>query len=475
MIEVFVRIFAVALAAALPALHGEFKQGRGEFKLAVYGKPAFKKNPVRLDPTKAYLLTGTYRTEGPATEVSLGMELRDADGFPLRAVMYTSIPGSETELAAPLAKGDTEIRVKDAANWRLDSGKLAVPVVNFKAAKLSPNEVAFEMKEIVRDQKSGTWILKLVKPVRRAFPAGTKIRRHAGRPPFNAVWRAMIDGKKRTFKKLILPGEKYDPASRHFYPGTRSGRIFTFAPKGVDVYFSNLKCVPVEGEELQKLLREKRKEYLPLFPMGKIKPQISPDGRQVWRTKVDGGFQICDCRIPQDQVKQIEALVSADRPGLMGCFFNLNQDGEEFAHRRAVPMRPDGKPRWMIIFPEHRTRHGVLDHLDFGWRRNAGEALISVERVRVLDRVNLIPGADDVPRECPVAIDYIMYQGKPHKLEWTGGNNPGMKIAWFDAAGKVVSSTELPAGKESVEFVLPELAVRGELRVAPGGSGEKYQ
>ncbi len=200
MIEVFMRIFAVALAAALPALHGEFKPGRGEFKLAVYGKPAYKKHSVRLDPAKAYLLTGTYRTEGPATEVSLGMELRDADGFPLRAVMFTGIPGSETELVAPLAKGDTEIRVKDASFWRLDSGKLAVPVVDFKAAKLSPNEVAFEMKEIVSDPKSGTWILKLAKPVRRSFPAGTKIRRHSGRPPFNTAWRVLIDGKKRAVR-----------------------------------------------------------------------------------------------------------------------------------------------------------------------------------------------------------------------------------------------------------------------------------
>ena len=459
-----------AFAAALSCAEADFKPGKGEFELKTYGRRAYKSKSVMIDTGKAYWLTGTYRTAGEPTEISLGMELYDADGDQIYPFMFTAFPGSETELAAPLAKGDSEIKVKDAAKWRLDSGKFAVPVIDFKARKIRPGDLALEVRKIVREK--GVWVLKLAKPAPLALTAGTKLRRHAGRAPFNAVWRGMIDGKKRTFGKLILPGEKYDPASHHFYPGTRSGRIFTIAPKGVTVYFSNLKCVPVAGAELEKLKRGGGKgDYLALFPMGKIKPLFAPGGRQVWHAKPHGGFQSGDCRIPQDKVRQIEALVSADRPGMMGCFFHIAQDGEEFVHYRGVPMRSDGKPRWMIVRPDHKTRRGMLTYLDFGWRNSDG-ADLSVERVRVLDQVNLIPGADDVPRGFPVAVDYILDQGKPHRLSWSGGANPGLKIEWFDAAGQVFAATELAAGRKSVDFILPERAVRGELRVAPGGSGE---
>ena len=464
-----VRKAVVPMLAALLCAASAFGADRQVRELKVYGRRAYKK-PIKLGGL-CWQLSGEFRTDGEPTEVVLGMELFDKDGNQIYPFVFTAFPGTETTLVKPLRKGDTTLVVKEARNWNAKLGKLAVPAASFKELGVHPRDVALEFKTLKKTAEG--YELTLVKPVKFDLPAGSVVRQHTGVPPFSAGWRRMVGGKWTWFDKYIFPGTRN---GWEVWEKAVTGRIFIQAPPGVTVYFRNVECKPVFGGVGACIPETRRAETLTLYFAGKGKPVLTPDGGTAWKMKPQATLRRTDLRFEASEAQQIEALVSADTPGMLGTFVYGFDGKKNFVIPRATPVIPDGQPHWVIVHPRYPSKESIVTALDFGWR-NLWGGTVRIEKVRVLKKKNFIPGEDAVPRNTPVYLDYI-WGGREYLLYWTDGGSgidlgesPGTKITWLDAEDRKLGVTELPRGGKHLRFVPPASAVRGVLTVRPGGVG----
>ena len=437
-------------------------------ELKVYGRRAYKK-PIKLGG-KFWNLSGEFRTDGEPTEVVLGMELLDKDGNQIYPFMFTAFPGTETTLVKPLRKGDATLVVKDGRNWNAKLGKLAVPASSFKELGVHPRDVALEFKTI---KKVGDgYELTLVKPVKFDLPAGAVVRQHTGVPPFSAGWRRMVGGKWTWFDKYIFPGTRN---GWEVWEKAVTGRIFIQASPGVTVYFRNVECKPVFGGVGTCIPETRRAETLTLYFAGKGKPVLTPDGGTAWKMKPQASLRRTDLRFEAAEAQQIEALVTADTPGMLGTFVYGYDGKKNFMIPRATPVIPDGRPHWVIVHPRYPSDKSVVTALDFGWR-NLWGATVRVEKVRVLGEKNFIPGAEFLRAGEPVFLDYL-WGGREYLLEWRGGHSDGspkVSIKWLDGEDRVIGSTELPAGYATLKFSPPATTARGVLTLAGDALSYRY-
>ncbi|MBQ6352221.1 MAG: beta-galactosidase, partial [Lentisphaeria bacterium] len=327
-----------------------------------------------------------------------------------------------------------------------------------------PRDVALEFKSLKKTDNG--YELALVKPVKFALPAGAVVRQHTGLPPFNAGWRRMVGGRWTQFARRFYP----------LPPGAVTGRIFVQAPKGTRVRFRDLGMFPIGSDKVVDNAAVRARHQLPLYFAGKGKPVLTPDGGTAWAMKPQDSLRRTDLRKPAALAEQIEALVTADTPGMLGIFIHGFDGKKNFVIPRATPVIPDGKPHWVIVHPRYPSPDSVVTAVDLGWRNNWG-GTVRIEKVRVLGERNFIPGADTVPRNTPVELDYL-WGGREYRLCWTDGGSsidrgesPGTRIAWLDSDDRELGVTELPAGKAHLDFTPPASAVRGVLTVAPGGVG----
>jgi len=456
--------FVLPILAALCTLTASGADGKVH-ELKVYGKRAYK-SPVKIAPDNVYYLSGEVRTDGEPTEVSVGVEFYDANGDQIYPFMFTTFPGTETTLVEPLRKGDTTLVVKDARNWNAKLGKLAVPAVSFRKLGVHPRDVALEFKTLKKTEKG--YELTLAKPVKFDLPAGSVVRQHTGVPPYNAGWRRMVGGKWTRFEKVF-----FDHRRDHSVPpGAVSAKVFIHAEKGAKVYFRNLGFFKYDRStvDFRKLSR------IQLYFAGKGKPFLTSDGGTAWRMKPQATLRRTDLRFRAFRARQIEALVTADTPGMLGTFVYGFDGKKNFLIPRATPVIPDGKPHWVIVQPRYPSEDCVVTALDFGWRNHWG-GTVRIEKVRVLEDENFIPGAGDVPRNAPVHLDYL-WGGREYILSWTDGGSgidrgesPGTKITWLDGEDRELGVAELPRGGTNLEFIPPDRTVRGVLTVKPGGVG----
>ncbi|MBP5531020.1 MAG: hypothetical protein J6Y54_03195, partial [Lentisphaeria bacterium] len=434
-------------------------------ELKVYGKRAYKK-PIKLGGL-CWQLSGEFRTDGEPTEVVLGMELLDKDGNQIYPFVFTAFPGTETTLVKPVKKGDTTLVVKEARNWNAKLGKLAVPAASFKELGVHPRDVALEFKTLKKT--AAGYELTLVKPVKFDLPAGSVVRQHTGVPPFSAGWRRMVGGKWTWFDKYIFPGTRN---GWEVWEKAVTGRIFIQAPPGVTVYFRNVECKPVFGGVGTCIPETRRAETLTLYFAGKGKPVLTPDGGTAWKMKPQAALRRTDLRFKASEAQQIEALVSADTPGMLGTFVYGFDGKKNFMIPRATPVIPDGKPHWVIVHPRYPSDDSVVTALDFGWR-NLWGCTVRIEKVRVLEERNFVPGAELRLFEQPIFMDYL-WGGREYRLEWLNGNSggaPKVSIKWLDGEDREIGSTELPAGYTSLKFSPPATTARGVLTVHGYGAG----
>jgi len=435
-------------------------------ELKVYGKRAYKK-PIKLGGL-CWQLSGEFRTDGEPTEVVLGMELFDKDGNQIYPFVFTAFPGTETTLVKPLRKGDTTLIVKDCRNWNAKLGRLAVPAVSFKELGVHPRDVALEFKTIKKTADG--YELTLVKPVKFDLPAGSVVRQHTGVPPFSAGWRRMVGGKWTWFDKYIFPGTRN---GWEVWEKAVTGRIFIQAPPGVTVYFRNVECKPVFGGVGTCIPETRRAETLTLYFAGKGKPVLTPDGGTAWKMKPQATLRRTDLRFEASEAQQIEALVSADTPGMLGTFVYGFDGKKNFVIPRATPVIPDGQPHWVIVHPRYPSKESIVTALDFGWR-NLWGGTVRIEKVRVLEKKNFIPGAEFLRSGEPVFLDYL-WGGREYLLEWRYSEGaPKVSIKWLDAEDRVIGSTELPAGYATLKFSPPATTARGVLTLAGNAYADRY-
>ena len=440
--------------------------GNGEFQLAKYGsRAASKMFPV--DPGKAWLLEGEFQAESP-TELSFGLELFDGDKKAVHGFLFTEASGTATELVTPARKGDTVLMLKDASRWQLKHHKLAVPHIDPAAAGIRGSDLALEARKLKKSNDS--FELTLKDPLPCDLVAGTRIALHGGIPPFYAVWRRPIPGGKySSFRHLIRPGEKFTFDNDHFWPGTRFARVFITAAKGGKVTFRNVKCTPVSGAALAKFEHARTVGGLRLVPFDKCRARAGEDGSLFYDCPGQGGLRHAFAGISVKSAVQIEALVSADSPGMLSLDCHGHRDsGEDFYVIKGAPVIPDGRPHWMIFRPKFPA-DGTLDRIEFIWR-NYNSTRLKIERFRVLDAENLIPGAEALPRRSEILLAYPV-GGRRHRLSWDGTRNPGVRIVWEDRDGVVLGETSLPAGEKGITLNVPLLAVTGKMTIGSGGFG----
>ena len=454
-------LFPASSAAAL---------GGSEYKLLKYGSRVTGSRMFAVDSAQAYLLEGEFRAAAP-TVLSFGLEFFDADRKMLHAFMFTGIQGTATELAAPAKKGDTILKVRDASHWQTHYN-LAVPHIGPAEHGVSRGALALAINR-VRKRSAGGAEIELSDGVPCDLPVGTVISQHCGMPPFNAVWRQPIPGGRwLRFRRLIRAGEGFSRESENFWPGTRYARFFVNAPKGAEVRFRKLKCVPVSGVALKSYDRAQRAAGLRLLPFKRCRARLGADGSVVYDCQPQAGLRYAPAAIPTEKAVQFEALVSADSPGMISldCYGEKASGKGRFTVIKGAPVIPDGKPHWVIFRPKWKPdERGTIDRVDLCWRNNNFTHL-KIECFRILDGENLIPGAVDLPRRTPWELAYVV-GGKRHFLRWRDGRCPGAKLEWLDRDGHKIGETELAPDARVAEFTPPALTVKGRLTAGSGGSG----
>ena len=444
--------------------------GGGESVLVKYGSRVTASRMFEVDPDRSWLLEGEFRAASP-TVLSFGLEFFDADRKMIHAFMFTEIPGTKTELAAPAKKGDMLIKVRDASHWD-PIYNLAVPRIDPAEHGISRGGLALAVNKVRK--RRGGFEIELMRGVPCDLAAGTAISQHCGMPPFNAAWRQPIPGGRwLRFRRLIRAGEGFSRECENFWRGTRYARFFVMAPKGgAEIRFRNLKCVPVSGAALKSYDRSQRSSGLRLLPFKRCRARLDGDGGVVYDCPPQAGLRHAPAAIPTDRAVQFEILVSADSPGMIAldCYGERSSGKGRFTVIKGAPVIPDGKPHWVIFRPKWSPDdRGTIDRVDLCWR-NYNSTHLKVERFRILDGVNLIPGAEELPRHKPLELTYVV-GGRKHFLRWVDGRCPGVKIEWLDGDGKTLGATELAPGARVAEFTTPEQTVKGLLTVHPVGSG----
>ncbi len=179
---------------------------------------------TKIEPTAQYTLS--LEAKGPAVSskplTMLGaFAVYDADKKEIQPYEVVYVKGTETELAAPAAVGDTTLRLKDASKWRKNIKTIAFNVKD-DFSDLPNREVLVEgINEITA--KDGAYELTLKTPMKKDWPAGTKVRQHiyssplfVFRNPVSGEWTRMTgvvsgvsDGKNPNHTGKWWPGAVY--------------------------------------------------------------------------------------------------------------------------------------------------------------------------------------------------------------------------------------------------------------------------
>lgn len=130
----------------------------------------------KVDLEKTYLLKGSFRNLSKnGARLLFGFVPLDSAGKEILPQNVNCVKGTEAELAEATKIGDTEIKLKGGAGWE---GIGEYWVVAFNAQKDLSDLPNRDLSAIV-DSVSGngvTLTVTLSKPIKKAYPAGTKVR-----------------------------------------------------------------------------------------------------------------------------------------------------------------------------------------------------------------------------------------------------------------------------------------------------------
>ena len=231
----------------------------------------------KVDPDAVYELSGKFRNNGSEPQKKLlffGAEAYTAADKFIGSPQVNIFPGTETELAKDLKKGDKTVYVKDASKWNKKS-RAAVIAYQIKDGLADlPNPI--HSPNITKVEKQGdVWAVTLKMPSWNAFPAGTPIRQHAhgpGRTFFVCQYRQIAPGEWQSFKGRISGIAPYGAVLNKWWKGTVSARICIQATPGV--VFKDVILKKENGKV--ELLPPKTAAAAPRKAQGKNQTSLSP-------------------------------------------------------------------------------------------------------------------------------------------------------------------------------------------------------
>ena len=192
----------------------------------------------KVDPKGTYQLSGKFRHDGSEPQKKLlffGAEAYTADNQHIGSPQVNIFPGTETELARDLKRGDQIVYVKDASKWNRKSNAAVIAFrVQDNLADLPNRLHSTNIAKI--EEKDGVWAVHLKNPLQTAYPAGTRVRQHAhgmGRTFFVANYGVVKPGDWMEFKGTISGIAPHGALRRQWWRGTVSARILIQATPGV--------------------------------------------------------------------------------------------------------------------------------------------------------------------------------------------------------------------------------------------------
>lgn len=204
-----------------------------------------------VEPGRRYRLSGEFRlAAGSEGALYFGFRELDAERRPILTRWVNIVGGTDTELAAAARKGDTAVRLNNAENWR-DIKRYELIAFD---AKPDFSDLPNRSAEIgVAEVKDGVATLRT--PLDRDYPAGTPVRLHRDRAPWNncAAAGKALNAQWQTFQGEISGIQRSGTRDGQWRPGTAYAEVvITFnAPKnsGAELDFRNV-AVASSGQEV---------------------------------------------------------------------------------------------------------------------------------------------------------------------------------------------------------------------------------
>lgn len=229
-------------------------EGEGSFHGKKRNIWAFSPGFIEFDPAKTYQLSAWLKSIG--TEKStcyIGLAMYTARKQSIQRPNVTIQKGTITELAAAVKAGDRVLKIKDCSKWNTE--KLRMTQVAFGANEDYSDLPNFNVSNLAFRliKKGAIYELFLRSPIKRDYPAGTKIRQHYAGGGYQYCAASDKTAPKRWTKySAVVKGlAKYGAPDNQFWPGTKYVKIVVIlnykAPKGSntqalfdDVSFSEL-------------------------------------------------------------------------------------------------------------------------------------------------------------------------------------------------------------------------------------------
>lgn len=195
------------------------------------------KRSFEIDPEAEYEISGTFRS--PAKQIKVrnfecGFMIIDEEGRRLPSYVYSNDHRTMTTLAADVKVGDKIVKIKKAPHWR--SGFIA-----FNAKDDLSDLPNMETYRYVKNvEKDGIITLTLRNSMKKAYKAGTKVRRHGQ----NKLWtlnRFKVAPKEWTkFSGRIKGIDKTASSVNKWYPGASRACVFIIVPYNAALEFKDI-------------------------------------------------------------------------------------------------------------------------------------------------------------------------------------------------------------------------------------------
>ncbi len=224
---------APAKAAAWNALAGTVRDQSGVLE-AASGTKLFSVESLTVFTGQAYRLSGEFRSpEKENRPVYFGLEMLDAKNRGILPQNAQVVPGSDTQLAAATASGDSEILVKDGSKWKPDPGAFVAFDSSPDYSDLPNYRLSYTggVREVVKE--GAFWRIRLKGPHHFSGKEGTPVRLHlTGASYLYLDGKAIAAGSewKRFSAQLSGFQQPGRPVHNRLWPGTRAVRILVWLP-----------------------------------------------------------------------------------------------------------------------------------------------------------------------------------------------------------------------------------------------------
>lgn len=193
-------------------------------------RPAWLYSPKAhsIDPAKKYRFKIALKTIDPATvnHGYVGIAQYDANNRAIFRNQVQTIPGTAAKLAAPAAKGDTELRIT-GADW---SGKLSKlgTMIAFNAKEdfsdLPNRRLSPQIKSVKTE--GDVQVVTLSKPLAAAYPVDTPVRLHEAPAGHSyGLLNANVPAEWKEIQATVTGRSQNSGPYTEFWPGAESFRV----------------------------------------------------------------------------------------------------------------------------------------------------------------------------------------------------------------------------------------------------------